>query len=287
MEIQIYNPTQGQQPAPVEWNYAEIKAWLESGLERYKGVIYDETQIAQAKADRASLNKLSQAIDAKRREVRQTYLQACAEFEEQAKELTGMVKEQAAEIDAQVKTYEAYRKEEKWAKIEEELYAPMIGNLAELVPYKKLHESKWCNVTCSMGTVADELAKKIQRIESGLEAIGKMEYPEDLKEAAKMAFLKDFDLSAAMAATERVAKQREALARLESAEAAQKAEGPKKVPVPEITRPEPKNGAEINRDGDSEKENLISVSFRVHVTRAQLAGLGEYMKANGIKPERI
>ena len=36
-----------------------------------------------------------------------------------------------------------------------------------------------------------------------------------------------------------------------------------------------------------EEEKLLTVAFRIHVTKAQLDGLGSYMKANCIKPERI
>ena len=112
MEIQIYNPTQGQPLPPVKWNYDEVRQWIKDGLARYEGLVYDESRMADAKKDRATLNKLAQAIDAKRREMKQLYLEPYEEFEAQAKELTVMVKDQAAQIDAQVKAYETQKKEE-------------------------------------------------------------------------------------------------------------------------------------------------------------------------------
>ena len=154
MQIEVYNPAQGQPLPPVEWNYTEVKQWVKDGLARYEGVVYDESQMAEAKKDRANLNKLAQAIDAKRREMKQLYLQPYEEFEAQAQELTGMIKEQANAIDAQVKAFENFRKQEKRERIEAELYGSMIGNLAEVVPYDRLHEARWLNVSCSMGTVA-------------------------------------------------------------------------------------------------------------------------------------
>ena len=69
MEIQILTPTQAQPLPPIQWNYQEVKQWISDGLTRYKGVVYTESQIAEAKKDRAQLNKLVQAIEVKRREM--------------------------------------------------------------------------------------------------------------------------------------------------------------------------------------------------------------------------
>lgn len=287
MEIQILSPTQAQPLPPVQWNYEEVKAWIESGLERYKGVVYDETQIAQAKADRAALNKLVQAIAAKRREMKQTYLVPYEQFDAQTKELEVMVKQQSAAIDAQVKAYDNFRKEEKRAKIEAEIYAPMIGDLAELVPYDRLHEAKWLNVTCSMTTIGQDMAGKIENILNGLSMIGKMDIPDDIKEQGKIEFLKRFSLSDAVLATERIVETREAMARRDTAMAAQKSQKATKKPDHKFNRPEPENGAEVSTAHETPEENIHVVSFRIRVNTEQLKALGDFMRANGIKPERI
>ena len=85
MEIVIHNPTQGQPLPPIQWNFPEVKQWVEDGLARYEGLTYDDTQMAEAKKDRANLNKLVQAIDEKRREMKRLYLQPYEGFEAQAK----------------------------------------------------------------------------------------------------------------------------------------------------------------------------------------------------------
>lgn len=284
MEIQIYNPTQGQPLPPVKWNYAEVKQWITDGLAKYEGLVYDESRMADAKKDRATLNKLAQAIDAKRREMKQLYLEPYEEFEAQAKELTAMVKDQAAQIDAQVKAYETQKKEEKRQMIEAELYAPMIGNLAELIPYDRLHEARWLNVTCSVGTISEELAKKIDRIAAGLDSIGKLDMTPDLVAHARDVFLKDFDLAAAISDTERIKKQREAIAKLDAEMAAQKAAGAISTQDSVNTRPQSEKAHTEPQGATSEKIELV---FRVYVTREQLKNLGDFMRANGIKPERV
>lgn len=287
MEIQVLSPTQAQPLPPVEWNYAEVKKWIEDGLARYKGLVYDETQIAEAKKDRAQLNKLVQAIEAKRREMKQLYLNPYLGFESQANELIGMVKEQAAEIDTQVKAYEDRRREEKLEKIKTELYAPMIDGLADLVPYDRLHDPKWLNVTCSVNTIGTEMARKIENIVSGLEAIDKMNLTTEMASRIKGVFLKKFDLAAAIAEKERIEKMEASLRQYEDAKAAQKAAPAENSSAPKYTPPEPAKPVQAQHGGDTAGETIHTVVFRIHVTTAQLNGLGAYMRANNIKPERV
>lgn len=286
MEIQILSPTQAQPLPPVQWNYEEVKQWVQDGLSRYKGVVYDDTQIALAKSDRANLNKLAAAIDAKRREMKTVYLQPYAEFEAQAKELTEMVKTQVAEIDAQVKAFDEFRKKEKQALIIAEIYTPMIGNLAELVPYDRLHNPKWLNVTTSMGAIGEEMARTVEKIEGGLKAIDQLNLAPDVAERVKSVFLRNFDLAAAIAEKDRIEAEHEKLERYQATQQAFRApttaENPsgKNTPVAEEKPTAPQERPAI-------EEKTYSVTFRIHVTKAQLDLLGAFMKSHGIKPERV
>lgn len=282
MEIQIFNPTQAQPLPPVQWNYAEVKQWVEDGLARYKGVVYDETQIALAKTDRANLNKLAAAIDAKRKEMKALYLQPYTEFETQAKELTAMVKMQVDEIDAQVKAFENFRKEEKLAFIKEQIYAPIVGNLAELIPYDKVHNPKWLNVTTNANAVGEEIAKTVEKVESGLKAIDQLNLTPDIVDRVKDAFLRDFDLAAAIAEKERIIAEREKLERYKAAQQATANEFHTATVAPVA---EEKPTAPTQQPAAEEK--TYSVTFRINVTRAQLDALGAFMKSINIKPERV
>jgi hypothetical protein len=284
LEIQIYNPTQGQPLPPVKWNYDEVRQWIKDGLAKYEGLVYDESRMADAKKDRANLNKLAQAIDAKRREMKQLYLEPYEEFESQAKELTAMVKDQAAQIDAQVKSYETQKKEEKRQMIEAELYAPMIGSLSELVPYNRLHEARWLNVTCSIPTISEELGKKIDRIISGLDSIKSLDLPPELASHARDVFLKSFDLADAIKDTERKRLLMEAIEKHNASESAQNA-AQGDLNFGSVNTATNDQKADTAQSGANLEE--VVVEFRVKTTRAKLKALGEYMRANGIRPERI
>lgn len=276
MQIEIYNPTNTQPLPPIQWNYAEVKAWVEDGLAAYKGRVYTEETVTDAKKDRASLNKLAEAIDSKRKEMKATYLAPYELFDKQAKELTAMIKECSAEIDAQVKNFDDVRKQEKRQKIETELYAPMIGNLAALVPYDRLHNPKWLNVTTSVSTISSELGQAIDRITSGLASIDTLNLQPDIAERVKSVFLKNYDLAAALAERERIEKEREELARYEAAQREQNARDAAAPPVEEQPAAQP-----------TAAEQMHDVTFRIRVTTAQLKALGAFMKENNIRPERV
>lgn len=284
MQIEIYSPTNGQPLPPVEWNYAAVKQWLEDGLAAYKGRVYTEETVTEAKKDRANLNKLADAIDTKRKEMKATYLEPYALFETQAKELTAMVKTQVAEIDAQVKAFEAFKKEQKLETIKAELYAPLIGNLAGLVPYERLHEAKWLNVTMGLSAVAEEISRKIERITKGLTAIDTLNLDSDIAVQVKDVFLKNFDLAAAISEKDRLVHQKAELERIKAEQNAPKVEQPADV---EYTPAEPEKPAAVQAVPDSTTEKIHTVTFRIHVTAAQLKTLGDFMKANGIRPERV
>lgn len=286
MEIQILSPTQAQPLPPVQWNYAEVKQYVEDGLARYKGIVYDDTQVAHAKADRAALNKLAAAIDAKRKEMKALYLEPYAEFDAQAKELTAMVKMQVDEIDAQVKAFDNHRKEEKLALIKEQIYAPMIGNLAELIPYDKIHNPKWLNVTTSMGAIGEEMARIVEKVESGLKAIVQLNLAPDIADRVKDVFLRDFDLAAAISEKERILAEREKLERYQAAQQAKSAPTAAQTTSDENTQPAAEQPT-APAEQPAADEKVYSVTFRINVTRTQLDALGAFMRANNIKPERV
>ena len=275
MEIQIFNPTQAQPLPEISWNYAELKQQLEAGLANYKGLAYSDDQIGEAKKDRAKLNKLADAIDGKRKEMKALYLRPYEAFEAQAKELVGMVKATVREIDDQVKAYEAARKEEKLRAIQEQ-YRAMIGDLAELAPYERLHNPRWLNATAGMGAICQELGNKIDRITAGLTAIDGLQLPPELAGPVKAIFLREKD---------RLQRQQEELARYEAVRAAQANQMPPAAPAAP-TAPIATQSAPRPEESPTAEE-IFTVDFRIRATRVQLQGLKQSMINLGIKPERI
>lgn len=280
MQIEIYTPTHGQPLPPVEWNYEAVKQWISDGLAAYEGRVYTEDTVAEAKRDRANLNKLSKAIEDKRKELKSVYLTPYNSFEAQAKELVAIIKKQSDAIDAQVKAYDQKRRDEKLEKIKTELYAPMIGDLAEAIPYEKLHDPKWLNVTVSMTAVSEALAAKIESIRSGFAALHKLDVPPDVLHQIHAEFAKNFDLAEAIAAKDRILAERETMmlyARHLEAQNATRAAQNGMEQHPTAEKP-----AEVRKTAHGD-EPVMQLDFRAWVTRSQMLALREFLVNNGIK----
>ena len=291
MQIEIYTPTSGQPLPPVEWNYTELKEQLTTALEKYKGIVYTEDMISQAKKDRAMLNKLADAIDAKRKEMKALYLHPYERFEAEAKELVGLVKAQSSEIDVQVKTFDEERKRKREEMIRE-YYAEKIGDLAGLVPYERLHDPKWLNVTVSIENAKKTLDEKIERITENLTSIDALGLDAEMSGAVKDVFLRTLNIAEALAEKARIEKRREDLRRYEEAQAAKKAQAAQADmrPTPAVSEPEPRREAEKIDTGVNtpQQENApLCVDFRVYATSEQLAKLKAFLVENGIRYGRV
>lgn len=278
MEIEIYSPSQGEALPPVKWNYEQLKAQLTEGLESYKGRVYDEDSISEAKKDRAALNKLATAIDTRRKEMKKRFLQPYEEFEAQAKELTAMVEEQSAEIDAQIKAYDEARKEEKLGAIKE-VYSGIMGDLLELVPYEKIHNDKWLNVTKSMKSIEKEITEQAESIRAALASIDALSLSDDMAKRVKSVYLDGLDLAAALAEKEKIEREQQALADYEAA----KKSVHKKVDQEKASAAFHEHSEHVA----DEKPSLITIDFRVQTTPEKLQMLKAFLHDNGIKYGRV
>ena len=87
---------------PVVWNYEQLRADLTTALKDYESRVYTEDTIAEAKEDRAKLNKLKKAINDERIAREKEYMQPFNEFKSQAKELCEMIDTASSGIGEQL-----------------------------------------------------------------------------------------------------------------------------------------------------------------------------------------
>lgn len=285
MEIQVFKQSTA---TPAIWNHEELKAAISAKMEDYKNLVFTEETQTDAKKYRAALNKLIEALKGFAREEKQ---KALAEYERTTKkqidELIAIILPCRDQIDANEKNIAEAKKQEKLEKIKSELYAPMIDGLADLIPYDKLHDKRWLNVSFSMTAIGTEMAQKIERIVAGLDAIDKMNLDAALTEQTKATFLEDFDLAAAIKKTERLLEQRAALERLRADAEAKKAAESENAPAPKYTPLNAETPTAARFSDDNTAEPIHTVVFRIRVTESKLKLLGQFMRENCIRPERV
>jgi hypothetical protein len=188
MELKIYNPSEDGFIKPIEWNYEELKAELSQKLEQYKGLVYTEDQIKEAKADRAKLNALATAIDGKRKELKKQCLQPYEQFEAQIKDLLAVIKEPVALIDAQIKGYEEEKKQKKLEEVKAlfEKLKDAAGEELKFISFEQIFEDKFLNASISLKMVETVISNKFNSIKCNLKTIAELkEYSFEATEVYK------------------------------------------------------------------------------------------------------
>lgn len=177
MELKIYNPSEenGFLKA-IEWNYDELKAELSQKLEDYKGLVYTEEQIKEAKADRAKLNALATAIDSKRKEIKKQCLQPYEQFEAQIKDLLALIKEPVTLIDTQIKDFEEEKKKKKLEEVKElfEKLKTEAGEELEFISFEQVFEDKFLNASTSLKQVETVINNIFNSVKCNLKTIAEL-----------------------------------------------------------------------------------------------------------------
>ena len=110
LEIKVIAPTEDMFIDHIIWNSDEIEKEVAAKVGFYKNLVYTEDQVAEAKKDRAALNKFVAALKAKDREIRDLCLKPYDEFHNKMLKIISLVEEPARLIDTQVKDFEDKQK---------------------------------------------------------------------------------------------------------------------------------------------------------------------------------
>lgn len=280
MELEIYSPKENEFLKEISFNNESIKKELAVRLEKYNGLVYSDSNIAEAKKDRANLNKFKEAIETKRKEMKKQCLAPYEKFEAQIKEITAMIDKPILAIDTQVKKFEQIKKDEKLQAIKQ-FYADKVMGLEKLIPFDRIFNEKWLNVTYKETDIQKEITDLFIKVEADLKVIDELETPYKLQ--IKDAYLKDYDLTQALQEKKRLEDQAAKLAEYEKQQKAKQETTSEIAPV----APEPiKQGTPVQEVPYFEPDppqKVYEVDFRVTGTAEELTALKKFMIDNGIK----
>lgn len=272
-------------PAVLEFNFEDLKKALAERMELYRGLVVTEDGIKAAKQDRADLNKLREAIEAKRKEVKKACMAPYTEFEGRVKELVQLVDAPIAAIDGQLKEYEEKRRADKRAEIAA-IYEETVGELKGILPFERLWRDEWYNTAWSMKKIREAIVAAEGKTASDLEVLSTVE--SEFAEAVRLKYLEALDLNAALA--ERARLQERAAKLREYEEQRRRAAEAEAANVPEAERAEtaakdagqaeaaPATGAE---------ETVYLLRFECQLTRSQAMELSAWLKDRNISYRRI
>lgn len=169
MELTIFNPaTSEDYLQEIKWNYEDIKTEVLEKLKNYQNLVYTDEQIPEAKADKAKLNKLKEALDNKRKEIKKQCLMPYEKFEKQVKDILAIIDEPLILIDKQIKEYDEQKKAVKRIEIEK-IFASI--EKPEFLKLESIFNEKWLNATVSLKKVAEEITLTINKTKEDLQTL--------------------------------------------------------------------------------------------------------------------
>lgn len=284
MELVLSTPIEQLAPKLIAWNNTELLAQVNKSLENYKGKVYDENSIAEAKADRAALNNFVKSLDSERIRIGKVYAAPYEKFKKEVDEVSSAVKSVALTIDEQVKSYETKKQEEKLAEIKAYFEDNIPVGLKPFVGYEKIHNAKWLNATVKMPAVQKDIDAILDKISQELATIETLKSEDEIE--LKTIYYNTLSLTEAIRTNERRKAERQRVIEAQKAAAERKAAEEQRVTQQQAQQPAqpPVKEPEQQKDEDAPK---FSIAFRITGTAEQINALDEFLKANNLKYEII
>lgn len=272
-ELKINEP---QMPESITWNYEELKAELTEVLSDYEHRVYTEETIADAKVDKASLNRLKKTINDERIRREKEYMKPFDTFKSQVKEICSLIDGASNKISDQLDTFEKKRQQEKKDDIIK-LFEEKKSGVADWITFNQVFNEKWLNKSTSMKAIKEELTAIIAQIVMDLGTIKSL--PAYTFEAEEY-YKRTLDLNASIAEGQRlvdIQKRKAEEEELQKQAAISKAQ----EQIESGVQPE----ATIAEDYavDMEPEPVYTVKFQAALTRTQAIALSQFCKAHDIK----
>lgn len=241
----------------IEWNKDEVMGLAQTVADQYKGLVYTDEQIKEAKADRAKLNKLLTAIGDERKKIKAAVEAPYTAFNEELKEVTSKLEDVRDEIDRQVKAYEKKQDDAKTEEIRK-AYEESIGDLKEFVSFEKLFSPKMLNKSVTNDDAADMIRRQIESIRNDLAFVDNLG---KYTTAARKTYFDTLDLGA-------VTKQVNEMKRIEAAA--------------EVEAKKAKMLAPLNEEQKTEPEDIYEMTFTVSGTMVQLKEVKAALQRIGV-----
>lgn len=287
-------------PSTITFNFEELKQELEEKAGFYTNLVYTDEQIKEAKADKASMNKLKKALNDERIRMEKEYMKPFTEFKAQVNEIIAIIDKPVNAIDTQIKAYEDKCRQDKQVAIEQ--YFAEIEK-PEWLTLRAIADPKWLNASVTLKSVKAVIDEKVQQIIKDMEMLSKIpEFGFEATEVYKTTLNvnKAFDEANRMAEIARRKREREEAERLAAekaaAEAAEKAalEATQVENEPEQAEVESVQDEFIMPDFDNDMpsgeeciipESGTYMTFKALLTTEDKANLMQWMKDRMIQFE--
>lgn len=278
LELKMQTDLQTAIPAEFPFNFDELKGELQSRLSYYNGLVVTPDTIKESKTDRANLNKLREALDTRRKEVKKQCLVPYTEFEARVKELTALIDAPIAAIDNQLKAYDDAKKAEKLQAIREYYSANVDPYLQTVIPLERIQRNDWLNATKPIKKVQLEIIEIVAKTTADLDVLNGMP-SDEYTTAVRAKYMETLDITATLAYKKELQRAQATFQTGIGQQETQTAAPVAKPVVETVTAPEPAP------EEPAEKLYLLQLEF--HLTLDQANALKQFLSNANISYKKI
>ena len=277
MELKI---TELQLPGKISFNYEDLKRELSEKVKVYESLVYGDDQIQAAKADRAALNRLREALNDERIRREKEYMQPFNTFKAQIAELVKIIDNSVSVVDKQVKEFDEKKKAEKLDAILEYFGIALAAKLPSVpLNHSLVVDDKWLNASVSMKSIQESIDAKLDQVVKDLAVTDSL--PSYAFEAREC-YLDTLDLARAVSEAHRLQEQAEKKAAWEAEQQKRKEEAAAAQIKPTQVM--------TNINDPDDIENIPArqwVSFQALLSADEAKALGAWLRINGIRYKAI
>lgn len=266
-----------QLPAALSFNYDELKADLLAKVAKYENLVYTDEQIAEAKTDKANLNKLKKALNDERIRQEREYMKPFMDFKTKINEIIGIIDQPVQIIDRQVQEFEDQRKQKKMTEIG--AYFNQHEERPEWLNFKQIFNEKWLNASTSMKSIKLAIDEKLGQIKLEMKTLEAL--PEFAFEAVEC-YKKTLNISMAIEEGKRLAEIQKRKAEAEEQRKQREAEEKARKEAAAL-QPAPVETVQPVAQQQAEAPAGEWITFKAFLTAEQAAALGAFFREHGIK----
>lgn len=296
MELRITTKMEPGTLPEIQWNSSELKEEIQKKAQEYATIAYTDSQTAEMRKDRATLNRLVKAFEEERKQVKKFYAAPYEKFEAQVKEVLEPVRSAVKVIDDGLYEIEQKYRSKKTEKMRE-YYDLYVGDLRSVIPFEKTVKESMYKKSITDKHLETAYHSLFNRMSEEMEALE--ELPERFRDKAVLKYIENYSLSEALREGKRLEEMEKALEerkRKAAEEKAKKEEASRKAVQQEETSATaenkedskaevPKTTAETQEAENTTEvqEEIWTLDFRVRGTKKQIMDLREYLIRNNIQ----
>lgn len=290
VEFRITSDLRELRSQAITTNYEEVKAWAENVASMFENIVVTEDAVSEAKKNRATLRRIQSNIGEVRKTGKEAALASYRPLENNCNELDAIIQRGVSNLDGQIKAFDEAKKAEKSERLRA-FFNQSIGEMNDFLTFDAIYNPRWMNATYSEEQARKDIICEIAKCSNAVESLRALH--SEFETTLLDEFRRTHDLAACLKRNENlmrikeIEETRKRMRREQEQDVANKlaaartTEAPAPKPADSPRAEEPRETA--HPEQTEEAPQMFELVFRVRGTAAQLNGLKQYMKENGIQ----